>query len=124
MKNTTIIALIGILVIGGALFLFTGTSASQNSNTVIGNGDVQRITLSEKNSNYFPQTITVKAGSPVELTLDSSVTGCFRSFTVRSLGVAQYARTPAEKITFMPTKKGTYPFSCSMGMGTGTLVVA
>ncbi|HLC72148.1 MAG TPA: cupredoxin domain-containing protein [Candidatus Nanoarchaeia archaeon] len=122
MKNTTALLLIGLLVVVGAVFMLRTPSSSEDFAAPL-NGDFQKVTLSEKNSNYFPQKITVKAGLPVELTLDSSVTGCFRSFTVRDLGVAKYARTPAEKITFVPTKKGTFPFSCSMGMGTGTLEV-
>ena len=123
MKNTTALLLIGLLIIGGGVLIFRDSQPSSDSFIAPLNGDLQKVTLSEKNSNYFPQKITVKAGLPVELTLDSSVTGCFRSFTVRDLGVAKYARTPAEKITFVPNKKGTFPFSCSMGMGTGTLEV-
>ncbi|MBS3144720.1 cupredoxin domain-containing protein [Candidatus Woesearchaeota archaeon] len=121
MKNTTIIALIGILVIGGALFLFTGNDSSQ-TNTVVGTGDLQKITLSEKNYNYYPQVLKVKAGQPVELTLDSSVSGCYRSFAIKELGVVQYARTPKDTIQFTLPKPGNYKFSCTMGMGTGTLV--
>ncbi|MDP1694601.1 MAG: cupredoxin domain-containing protein [Candidatus Woesearchaeota archaeon] len=121
MKNTTIVALIGILVIGGSLFLYMSNTAAQ-TNTVVGSGDVQRITLSEKNANYFPQVLNVKAGQPVELTLDSSVSGCYRSFTIRQLGVSQYARTPKETIKFTVPQPGSYRFSCSMGMGTGTLI--
>ncbi len=123
MKNTTVVALIGILVIGGALFLFTDSNASRPQ-PVTGRGTAQKITLSEKNSNYFPQVLNVKAGQPIELTLDASVTGCYRSFAIRELGVAQYARTPKDTITFTVPKSGAYRFSCSMGMGTGTLIAA
>ncbi len=125
MKNTTTLLLIGLLLIVGGVLVFknTGSVPGAAITDIPTTGDAQRVTLSEKNSNYFPQTITVKAGSPVELTLDSSITGCLRSFTVRGLGVSGYARTPTEKITFIPSKKGTFPFSCSMGMGSGTLQV-
>ncbi len=121
MKNTTIVALIGILVIGGSLFLYVSNISSRPT-AIIGTGAAQKVTLSEKNSNYFPQIITVKAGQPVELTLDSSVSGCYRSFAIRDLGVAQYARTPKDTITFTVPKPGTYRFACSMGMGIGTLI--
>lgn len=123
MKNTTVLILIAVLVVGGALFLFTDSDASK-TNIVVGTGAAQKITLSEKNSNYFPQVLNVRAGQPVELTLDSSVTGCYRSFAIRELGIAQYARTPKDTIIFTVPRPGTYRFSCSMGMGTGTLVAA
>ena len=121
MKNSTVLVLMGIMLIGTGIFVFAGNKSPQANGNVIGTGDVQKVTLSQKNYNYFPQTITVKAGQPVELTLDSKVQGCYRSFTIRELGVAGYARTPQEKITFTVPKPGTYKFSCSMGMGSGTL---
>jgi len=87
------------------------------------NAETQRITLSMKNYNYYPNTIKVKAGQPVSITLDESVSGCYRSFTIRDLNVAKYSRTPSDTIDFVPAKKGTFRFSCSMGMGTGTIIV-
>ncbi|KAF0216769.1 MAG: Heavy metal transport/detoxification protein, partial [bacterium] len=86
-------------------------------------GNVQKVILGMKNYNYNPNTITVKAGQPVSITLDSSVQGCLRSFAIKDLGVSKYAKTPSETIDFTPTKKGTFTFACSMGMGYGTLVV-
>ncbi|OIO81442.1 hypothetical protein AUJ84_01085 [Candidatus Pacearchaeota archaeon CG1_02_32_132] len=79
--------------------------------------------MSEKNYNYYPSEIKVKANQPVEITLDDKVVGCLRAFTIRDLGVSKYARTPDEKIIFTPNKKGTFTFSCSMGMGYGKIIV-
>ena len=76
-----------------------------------------------KNYNYYPNTITVKSGQPVELTLDESVRGCLRGFTIKDLGVSKYSKTPEDSIDFTPTEKGTFAFSCSMGMGYGTIIV-
>ena len=39
------------------------------------------------------------------------------------LGISKYLGTPNDYIEFTPTEKGTFRFACSMGMGTGTLVV-
>ena len=83
----------------------------------------QKVTIGMKNGNYYPNTLTVNAGQPVELALDSSVTGCFRSFTIRELGISKYVKTPADTITFTLPRAGTYAFACSMGMGYGTLIV-
>ncbi len=130
MKNTTLLIGIVLLValVGG--FIFVGSARGGNSingNVVSDNsvsaGNVQKVILGMKNYNYNPNTITVKAGQPVSITLDSSVQGCLRSFAIKDLGVSKYAKTPSETIDFTPTKKGTFTFACSMGMGYGTLVV-
>ena len=129
MKNTTLLIFVGILIIAGAWFVFgdknsdNGNNNLVNGNVVINDVDAQKITLSTKNYNYYPNTITVKEGKPVEITLDKSVTGCLRSFTIKDLGVAKTARTPEDKIIFTPTKKGTFTFACSMGMGYGKIII-
>ncbi|MEK6933726.1 MAG: cupredoxin domain-containing protein [Nanoarchaeota archaeon] len=124
MKNTTILALILLMIMAGAFFVFNKKDSNDYEGDVqIITGDVQKITLSSKNLNYYPNTIKVKEDKPVELTLDESVTGCLRSFTIKDLGVSKYMRTPSDKITFTPTKKGTFTFACSMGMGFGKLIV-
>ena len=126
MKNTMFIAVIvGIIVLAGAiLFLNSGDSVVNGSVVNNGNmGNAQQVALSMKNGNYFPNTITVKANQPVEVTLDSSVVGCYRAFTIRDLGVADLSNNPSDTITFTPTKTGSFRFACSMGMGFGTIIV-
>lgn len=126
MKNTLFLAaIVGIVVLAGAiLFLNSGDTITNGNMVNNGNtGNAQKITLGMKNGNYFPDTITVKANQPVELTLDSSVVGCYRAFTIRDLGVADLSNNPLDTIIFTPTKTGTFQFACSMGMGFGTIVV-
>jgi len=126
MKNTTISVVIAILVLAGGIFLYTRNSIAENNsseNDGINTGETQKITLSMKNGNYYPNTITLKSNVPAEITLDNSVAGCYRSFTIRDLGISKYSRSPSETIKFTPTQKGRFRFSCSMGMGTGTLIV-
>ena len=116
-----------IVLVGGFIFVGGKKNGSITGN-VVQNPEpfqepTQKVVLSMKNYNYYPQEVKVKAGSPVELTLDSSVAGCLRSFTIKELGVSKYAKNPSETINFTPTKKGTFTFSCSMGMGYGKLIV-
>jgi len=113
---------IGIFVIVFLIlgyFLFFGKSTTGNA---IGSDSIQKITLSMK-GNYSPNTINVKSGVPVEITLDSSVSGCYRSFNIPELGISKYSSSPSDTITFTPNQKGTFRFQCSMGMGTGTIIV-
>ena len=128
MKSTTIfiIALILLIGIGGFFLIRNGNlsgSTIQDLPDNQGNDEIQNVVLSYKNYNYFPNTITVKANQPVRISLDSSVGGCYRSFVMRDFGISKYLKTPSDYIEFTPTKKGTYKFSCAMGMGTGTLIV-
>ena len=127
-KSTIYGILIFVMIVGGGLFLIKGNSA--NGNVIAENipsepiaGEIQKIMISEKDLNYHPSEIKVKANQPVELTLDGSVKGCLRSFTIKDLGVSKNAKTPADTITFTPTKKGTFTFTCSMGMGYGKIIV-
>ena len=125
MKNTTMFIIL-IIIIAGGIFLFSKETKSSNQDitgSIIKNNNIQKITLSIKDYNYYPNTIKVKAGVPVRINLDKSVVGCYRSFTIRDLGVVKYAKTPEDKIIFTPKKTGSFRFACSMGMGTGTIIV-
>lgn len=126
-KIIFIIIIISALLIGG-FFLFNnksinGNIINDNKDNSQTQGEVQKITLSLKNHNYYPNLITVKQGVPVEITLDSSIGGCYRSFNIQSLGVSKYSSNPPDTITFTPDKKGSFEFACSMRMGRGTIIV-
>ena len=121
------VAVIAIIIILG-YFLISGKSTAGNTiNNPPGNdnpadNEIQKITLGF-NGNYFPNTIKVKQGIPVEITLDNSVRGCFRTFVIRDLGVKKTSSSPSDVISFTPNKKGTFIYACGMHMGTGTIVV-
>ncbi len=122
-KTTLYLALTLILIAVAGFFLVGKDNSTGNTTGNAGNGEIQKITIGMKNLNYYPNTITVKANQPVRIFLDSTATGCFRGLTIRDFGIAKYLKTPSDYVEFTPTKKGTFRFACSMGMGTGTLVV-
>ena len=128
----SIIIIAALVIIGGVFALVfmrdkgstpLATVTDNTVNTLSTTSNTQEITLSMKNYNYYPQTIIVKQGIPVRLTLDSTVAGCYRSFQIPALGVNSYSKNPAETVDFTPTTKGTFKFQCSMGMGYGTIIV-
>ena len=126
MKKTTKWAglILLILVLGGIFLLKSSDNQGlQFSTTNVVNGETQKVVLSMKDLNYYPNEIRVKAGQPVSISLDESITGCLRSFTIKELGVSKYVRTSQETIDFTPTKKGTFRFACVMGMGYGKIIV-
>ena len=116
-----------ILRVGIVGFFIFGNSAGATGNSVDNvqkdSGSVQKVVLSMQNRNYYPNTITVKENQPVRIYLDQSVVGCYRGFTIKDFGIAKYLKTPDDYIEFTPNKKGSFRFACSMGMGTGTLIV-
>jgi plastocyanin domain-containing protein len=121
-----LIAVFGFLLIASPNLnsISTGNTVKQppQKNT-LQKGEVQEITLSMKNGNYYPQTIKVNVNQPVRIYLDNSVGGCYRDFTIRSLGIQKYLKSSNDYIEFTPTEKGTFGFACSMNMGRGTLIV-
>jgi len=130
MKNTTILVIIGVVIVAVGAFIFMNSGSDINGGVIIDDtqgeviqGELQKVNIGIKNYNYYPNTIEVKSGKPVEITLDKSVSGCYRSFNINSMGISQYSKDPSQKIIFTPTKSGTYTFACSMGMGYGKLIV-
>ena len=114
-----------LLIAFGGYLMMAGASDGVTGNVVAGagSGEVREFTLGMKNYNYYPDSITVKAGQPVKISLDKTAQGCFRDFTIRDLGVRKYLQKTSDFVEFTPTKKGTYTFACSMGMGYGKLIV-
>jgi plastocyanin domain-containing protein len=124
-KITLFIVVIAVVVLG--YFIFVSGQGNEDlkpsGNGGIVDGNVQEIVLSMQNFNYYPNTVTVKAGLPVRIYLDKSVYGCYRSFNIRALGISKQLPTPKDYVEFTPEEKGTYVFMCSMGMGSGKLIV-
>ena len=120
-----IAGIIFLIILGGYFILGSDdvNSITGNVAAIGSNKEMQKIVIGLKNYNYYPNTIKVKAEKPVSISLDKTVSGCLRDFTIRDLGIRKYLRTPSDTIVFTPTKPGIYRFACSMGMGTGTLIV-
>ena len=126
-KNTLwVIGIVIFIILTGYFVLSKGNDVGNGDNGGIvnqGDGVSQNIFIGMKNSNYYPNTIKVEVGKTVRISLDKSVTGCFRSFTIKDFGISKYLASPNDYVEFIPTKKGTFRFACSMGMGTGTIIV-
>ena len=124
-KSTLEFLALAVIVLLGGYFLL-GSSTSQGTvsgNVVAAGGQVQEVVLGIKDYNYYPDTVTVNEGNTVRLSMDDSAYGCFRAFTLKEFGVSKYLAKASDYVEFIPDKKGTYTFSCSMGMGVGKLVV-
>lgn len=126
MKNTTVLVLIGIIIFGGGILVFKNNGPASVSAAITDiptTGDTQKIILRQEGYQYVPATLTVKAGTPVELHADASVGGCGRSVAIPGLGVSKYLKTAADSLIFTPTKKGSFAIQCGMGMIRGSTLV-
>lgn len=137
LQSITTILVLGIIGFSFGYLLLGSTSESietsssnqniQNTNAedVVQEIDgVQTVTLSWGKFSYNPNIITVTAGKPVKIIADlTRLQGCFRSFIIRDLGINTYFSANNNAVEFTPTEKGTYRFTCAMGMGKGTLIV-
>lgn len=111
----------GISLSGIALPLLSGSAATdieaEQSNTALLNQGVQTITTKLSPNRYEP--ITVKAGVPVKWTIQaeaSDINGCNNKILIPSYGIEKKLVAGDNIIEFTPTKTGTVPYSCWMGM--------
>lgn len=139
--------LIGIFVLVGFVFfaVMIGITNSQptpignpnNSNPIPNNNEnnntkfvqeqngFQIINLSFSGYNYSPDTFNVKVGKPVRIIADvQKLAGCYKSFTMPSLNVKKIFSLTDNTVEFTPAQKGTYDFSCYMGMGRGKIIAS
>lgn len=129
---------LGIMSINGALTAFgfpinfnsikstLVNSTSSNNGPKINYATNQNPQIIVTSSGYSPNVIRVKKGTPVTITLvGKDAYSCASAFRIPSLGIKVNLKTAndIEKITFTPKETGEIPFTCTMGMYTGTIEV-
>ena len=104
--------------------LVQSANTTKIADTTTTNG-VQKVQINISNTGYSPRSFSVKAGTPVELTLATTNTySCAASFVMRGFNIQALLKpTDTQAFTFTPTTPGVYAYSCSMGMYTGTMTV-
>ena len=126
-----LVIVFGIYNIQSGLAVLPTTSSSSNAGvnytSVDQNGeqgDVQVIKMTQSASGYSPSTLRVKVGVPVRwvITSESSFT-CASTVVIPSMNIRKDLKKGENIIEFTPTQKGTIPYSCSMGMYRGTILV-
>jgi sulfite exporter TauE/SafE/plastocyanin domain-containing protein/copper chaperone CopZ len=92
-------------------------------NVTLENG-VQIVKMKETSSGYSPNKFTIKKGVPVKWVIDAQAPySCASSLMVSSLKIQKSLKAGENTIEFTPTETGKIPFSCSMGMYTGSFTV-
>ena len=84
-------------------------------------GGIQAIGV-KVTTTYSPNVIKLKAGTPAEITF-SQAAGCTSQVVSKDLGFAEDLSAGPRVVKLGALKKGTYAFSCAMGMVFGKIVV-
>ncbi|MDD5463628.1 MAG: sulfite exporter TauE/SafE family protein [Candidatus Moranbacteria bacterium] len=99
------------------------TVQASDPNVTIENG-VQVVKMKETSSGYSPNKFTIKKGVPVKWVIDAQApNSCASSIMISKLGIRKTLKAGQNIIEFTPTESGKLPFSCAMGMYTGTFNV-
>lgn len=98
--------------------------ATESAGVQLVNG-VQAATIDVYPTGYTPNYLQVKAGIPVQLTLNAKGgLGCTSIFRIRQLSIqASLQQTPTQTVEFTPTQPGKLTWTCGMGMYTGVIDV-
>jgi sulfite exporter TauE/SafE/copper chaperone CopZ len=82
----------------------------------------QVVKMTVTDSGYQPSQLVIRTGIPVRWEINNQATGCARSLVASSIGINAVLRPGANIFRFTPSRSGTIPFSCSMGMYRGEFV--
>jgi plastocyanin domain-containing protein len=85
---------------------------------------VQVVSIAIEGGTYVPNKIAVKAGMPVQVVFAGSAKGCLAKPMFKSLGKSGDVTTSGTAtIDLGALPKGTYKFTCAMGMNAGSIIV-
>ena len=112
----------GATLLGWQGFSFASSATTVAAPVLI---DGKQLVMMEASAfGYNPDVITVRKGYPVDWEIYGGKNlGCASSLILNAFGVQSTIRPGENTVAFTPTKVGTFPFSCSMGMVRGTMVV-
>jgi len=91
---------------------------------VINRGDIQEVNMTQNSTGYNPNYFVIKKGVPVRWIINSTSSySCATSLIAPKLGIRKNLKSGQNIIEFTPTQTGIIPFSCSMGMYSGSFKV-
>ncbi|MDR2089776.1 MAG: sulfite exporter TauE/SafE family protein [Clostridiales Family XIII bacterium] len=111
--------------LSGFSFNFMGGGAGGETADVAVVEDGRQIVNSTLSPGKYP-AITVRAGVPVEWTIDApqgSINGCNNRFILPEYGIEHSFKTGENRIAFTPAEAGRFSYSCWMGMIRGSVTV-
>lgn len=87
-------------------------------------GGVQEVRMRQISRGYTPNSFTIQKGIPVRWIITSEDQySCASSIVSQKIGVRKSLQAGENIIEFTPSETGSIPFSCSMGMYTGSFAI-
>ena len=116
-----IIAMLAVLFVSGCVQEptgNTGTTSAGNETGQVPTGEVKEFEVIAKQFEFLPNTITVKQGDTVKLSITSA--DVTHGFAINDFGINETIEPgKTTNIEFVANKKGTFNFYCSIPCGTG-----
>ncbi|OGL95966.1 hypothetical protein A2348_01650 [Candidatus Uhrbacteria bacterium RIFOXYB12_FULL_58_10] len=127
--------------VAGAVVVVLGISNVQNGATLLGwnttsaaNAPTAELFMEDgrqvlqmevtSRATYVPDVLSIVAGIPVKWEIEGAKSmGCASTLVIPKLGVSTRLRPGYNELALGPLDPGVYPFTCSMGMTDGTLIV-
>ena len=106
---------------GGGAPTANGVTGAPTKGTATVEGGVQKISV-DVTTVYNPNTITLKAGVPAEITF-SQAQGCTQIVQSKDLNFSEDLSAGPKTVKLDALQPGTYSFSCGMQMVFGQIVV-
>lgn len=126
--SAVLVMVLGVVMLGRGLSLsgINTTFATQGSSKNIAQveGAVQTITTQFESGHYVP--IVVKKGIPVKWIIrvtEADINGCNNPVTIPQYEISKTLVPGDNEINFTPTREGTIPYTCWMGMISSTITV-
>lgn len=111
---------------GTTLLGWTSTDASDAPAVELFVEDGRQVLQMEVTSgaSYAPDVLSAAAGMPIKWEIEGArQMGCASTLVIPKLGVSTRLRPGYNELALGPLEAGAYPFTCSMGMTSGTLIV-
>ena len=114
----------GMVLAGSTINLNLLSSGKTADTSVISDNKDFQVIKMDVDWTFKPTRFTVKKGVPVRWEINGvNVSGCSNEVVIPSLNIRKKLDEGLNIIEFTPEKDGTIPFSCGMGMITGSIIV-
>ncbi len=118
----------GIGLMGLIGYYFFGPKEEFDSVNISKNKQIAKIIV---DAAYIPSEIRLKVGIPTEIEFERKDRGDCTEWVIISMPTKEGQETKSRlpegettKVEFIPTEKGTFKFSCGMGMVHGKIIVS
>jgi plastocyanin domain-containing protein len=120
--RTVLTLLIGLVLVAFLGIAFAQVMASRQPDVAPGGGGVQSFAVDTASSRFVPNTLTAKAGVPIEIVFGAGGNSCSSAMSMPDLGIQQDL-TAGATVKIPALKAGKYEWIAACGDVGGTITV-